>query len=70
MDDEPMSADVGRLRRWEGAGGTWQVLGRTPGDVVVALLTCDAGEEVDRLHSTDPALRDYIGDRRRSDEQE
>jgi hypothetical protein len=58
-----MSDDVERLRRWEGAGGIWRILGRTPTDLVVALLTCDAGEEVGRLHSTDPALRTYIGDR-------
>jgi hypothetical protein len=63
-----MTDDVERLRRWEGAGGTWQILGRTPTDVVVALLTCDAGEEVDRLHSTDPALRAYVGERWRSDD--
>ena len=63
-----MSEDVGRLRRWEDSGGTWQILGRTATDVVVALCTCDAGEEVDRLRSADPELRDYIGDRRRSDE--
>ncbi len=65
-----MSEDVERLRRWEGAGGTWRILGRTPTDVVVALLTCDAGEEADRLHSTDPALRGYIGGRLRSDDED
>jgi hypothetical protein len=63
-----MSEDVERLRRWEGAGGAWQILGRTSSDVVVALLTCDAGEEVDRLHSTDPALREYVGGRQRNDQ--
>jgi hypothetical protein len=63
-----MSDDVGRLRRWEDAGGTWRILGRSPAGLVLALCTCDAGEEVDRLHSADPALRAYVGDRRRSDE--
>jgi hypothetical protein len=63
-----MSDVVERLRRWEGAGGTWQILGRSPTDLTLALLTCDAGEEVDRLHSTDPALRDYVGGRQRSDD--
>jgi hypothetical protein len=59
---------VTRLRRWEDAGAAWKVIARSPGSVVVALLTCDAGEEVDRLHSADPALLTYIGARDRNDE--
>jgi hypothetical protein len=59
---------VARLRRWEDSGAAWKVLARPPGSVVVALLTCDAGEEVDRLRSADPALLTYIGARDRNDE--
>jgi hypothetical protein len=52
--------DVGRLRRWEDAGALWRVVARTADDVEIALLTCDAGEVVDRFRSADPALIAYI----------
>lgn len=61
-------SEVGRLRRWEESGATWQVLARGAGGVVIALLSCDAGEEMDRLSSADPAVLAYVGDRERSDE--
>ena len=51
------------LRRWETAGGHWQVLSRSPSGLVVALLRCDGGEEAHRFTSTDPSLAAYIGDR-------
>jgi hypothetical protein len=63
---EGESGDLSRLRRWEDSGATWRVLSRTPGDVDLALLTCDAGEQVDRLRSADPALLAYLGDRTES----
>ncbi len=66
MTDE--ESPVARLRRWEDSGAAWRVIARSPDAVVVALLTCDAGEEVDRLHSADPALRTYIGTRDRNDD--
>jgi hypothetical protein len=59
---------VARLRRWEESGAPWRVVARASGGVVVALLTCDLGEEVDRFHSADPALLAYIGPRNRSDQ--
>ena len=43
-------------QRWRDSGGTWQVLARHGDTVTVALLTCDAGEEVDRFTATDPLL--------------
>ena len=46
----------------------WRVLGRADGEVVVAFLTCSAGEEVDRLRSADPDLLAYLGERTRSDQ--
>ncbi|BCJ49331.1 hypothetical protein Asp14428_08060 [Actinoplanes sp. NBRC 14428] len=60
------SAQLDLLRRWEDSGATWRVLGRSADAVVVALLSCDAGEEVDRLHGTDRELLAYIGERDRS----
>ena len=58
-----MSDALARLRRWEESGATWRVLVRTPDSVELALLTCDAGEEMDRLRSADPDLLDHVGDR-------
>jgi hypothetical protein len=55
MDDA-----LARLRRWEESGATWRVVVRTPDDVEIALLTCDAGEEVDRLRTADPAVLEHI----------
>ena len=43
------------LRRWEDAGGTWQLVARSATSVTVALCRCDGGEEVDRLTSSHPA---------------
>ena len=59
---------VVRLLRWEASGATWRVVARAPSELVIALLTCDAGEEVDRFRSADPALLAHVGDRERSDE--
>lgn len=58
--EERHDGDLARLRRWEDAGGTWQLAGRRTGEVTVALCRCDAGEEVDRMVSADPALINYV----------
>ena len=55
------------LRRWETAGGHWQVVSRSASGLVVALLRCDGGEETHRFTSPDPALAAYIGDRETSE---
>jgi hypothetical protein len=55
-----VSDALARLRRWEESGATWRVLVRTPESVEIALLTCDAGEEVDRLRSSDPEVLDHV----------
>jgi hypothetical protein len=55
------------LRRWEDSGGVWRVLSSSPGRVQVALLTCDAGEEMDRFISSDPNVLEFIGLRAGSD---
>lgn len=54
---------VAELQRWEDSGAVWSVVARRPARVTVALLRCDAGEEVDRFTSDDPRLLDYIGQR-------
>ena len=63
-----MTASVARLRRWEESGATWRVLARSRTELTIALLTCDAGEEVDRFHSSEPTLIAYVGTRDRSDQ--
>jgi hypothetical protein len=64
-DNDP---GVAQLRRWQDAGGRWRVLARTSDAVIVALLTCDTGEEVDRLSGTGPALLAFLGDRESSED--
>jgi hypothetical protein len=54
---------VAELQRWEDSGAVWSVVSRREGQVTVALLRCDGGEEVDRFTSGDPQLLGYIGDR-------
>jgi uncharacterized protein len=66
--DAAESDGLGRLRRWEQSGAVWQVLRRTADGVEIALLTCDAGEQVGRVRSAEADLIAWIGDRERSDE--
>jgi hypothetical protein len=63
-----VAAGVLVLRRWEDSGGVWRVVSRSAGRVDVALLTCNAGEVMDRFTSTDPQVLDFIGARPGSDE--
>ena len=65
---DAVGADLDVLRRWESGGATWRVLARTPGGLDVALLTCDGGEQVGRLVSTEPDLLAYVGDRTSRDD--
>lgn len=59
---------VAQLQRWQESGGRWRVLTRTTNTVVIALLTCDIGEEVDRMTGTGPALLAYLGNRDNSED--
>jgi precorrin-4 methylase len=58
--DDPVEV----LRRWEDFGAVWEVVARTPEQLIVSLRRCDDGEEVSRLVSGDPALRAYVEERR------
>jgi hypothetical protein len=52
--------DLARLRRWEDSGATWRIVVRRTDEVEIALLTCDAGEQVDRIVTADRAVLDYV----------
>lgn len=60
-------SDVERLVRWEETGGTWRVVSRGAGSVVISLCRCDGGEEADRFVTDDAALLAYVGDRASSE---
>lgn len=62
MTDSSNDDPVDVLRRWEAFGAVWDVVARTAEAVTVSLKRCDAGEEVSRLVSDDPALRAYVDD--------
>lgn len=63
-----MDDPAATLRRWEDAGGTWQVLSRGEHGVVVSLRRCDGGEEAERVSGDDPGLLDFLGDRETSED--
>jgi hypothetical protein len=60
--------DKERLVRWQDAGGGWRVEARRPDRVVVALLRCDGGEEVDRFTSDQPDLLELLRDKDSSEQ--
>ena len=68
MPDHHMSRALEVLRRWATSGAVWPVRDRGPVRLEIALLTCDAGEQVGRLVSAEPDLREHVGERTRSDE--
>lgn len=55
---------LAQLLRWEASGAHWRVLHRSAaGELELALLSCDAGEEMGRVRSADTDLRRHVGDR-------
>ncbi len=58
-----MGTDLDTLRRWEDAGGTWEVLHRSSGALELSLRRCDGGEEAARLVSGEADLLAYVGAR-------
>ena len=59
---------VAELKRWQDSGAVWEVISRRGDTLTVALMRCDGGEEMDRFASDDVRLREFIGDRRSSEE--
>ena len=69
MSDRDAAEDpVNVLRRWERSGAVWRVLGRSGTTLTVGLFSCDAGEEMGRVTSTSPELREFVGDRAGSED--
>ncbi len=58
-DATPPSEALAELVRWEAAGGVWRAssLGLP---ARVSLLTCDGGEEMEHLESSDPSFIAYL----------
>ena len=69
MSDDPRTGKVliRTLIRWQVSGGVWRVRDRHSSMITVALLRCDAGEEVDRITSGHPEWLMYLQDRDSSD---
>jgi len=51
-----MSDDLERLQRWVDSGAHVRVVGRRGERLTVSMVTCDGGEEMDRVVSADPRL--------------
>ncbi len=60
MEPEAYDDPITVLRRWEAAGAVWRVAARTASSVTISLCTCDGGEEVSRIHSTDPGVVAFV----------
>ena len=60
MPSTSPSDDLAALLRWQATGGAVQVVAWGP-PVVLALLSCDGGQEMQRLTSTADDLRDHLG---------
>lgn len=54
---------IEELTRWEDAGGTWRVLGRSGDDLTVGLFTCDGGDEMSRLVAPAAMLEPFLAGR-------
>lgn len=67
-DPSHLTESVSRLLRWELAGGVWRVLARDEEQVTIVMLTCDAGEEMDRFTSADEQLLAIVDKRSGSED--
>jgi len=57
------------LQRWQDAGAIWRVLSRARGgQITVGLFSCDAGEVVARITSSDTRLVAFVSNRDSSED--
>ena len=68
-EDSTESTDLAALRRWEAGGANWRVLSRSAIGLDIALLTCDAGEQVGRITSAEPDVLSYVGERESNEDE-
>ena len=61
--DEPGDDPVAVLTRWEASGAVWRVAHRGGGHLVVALLTCDGGEQVGEVSCEEDAVARFLAGR-------
>ena len=61
VSDPTPSDDLAAVVRWEASGGEVEVLDWGP-PVVVSLCTCDGGQEMQRLVSSDADLVAHLAD--------
>ena len=52
--------DLTRLLRWVDSGAHWELRTWGHGRAEIEMLTCDGGELMDVMVSTDPELLDYV----------
>jgi len=57
-----MADDIRILQRWVDSGGVLRVVARQDDTVTVAMMTCTAGEEADRLTTAEPEVREWLAD--------
>lgn len=55
-----MADELRVLQRWVDSGGILRVVGELGEAVTVAMLTCTAGEEADRLTTSNPQVREWL----------
>ena len=58
-----MADELRVLQRWVDSGGVLRVVGHLGDTVTVAMLTCTAGEEADRLTTDSPRVREWLAGR-------
>lgn len=63
--DDGTPPDLARLLRWEDSGGGWRVVAVGQGSLTLSLVTCDGGEEMEVITSTEPAVLGHVDGRRR-----
>ena len=70
MADRPRTGEelIGSLHDWERSGAVWRLVDIRTSEATVALLRCDAGEEVDRITSGDPQWLEYLRTRSSSEQ--
>lgn len=66
---DPDHEVVEDLQRWQDTGAIWRVLSRARGgQITVGLFSCDGGEEVARISSSDARLVTFVANRDSSED--